>query len=151
MDIDRTAPVTARTQMQIAADPQTVWDALTDFESWPAWKPEVHSMVLRGPVAAGSTFEWKAGPGTIKSRLQQVDAPKRIAWTGSTFGIRAIDVFRLEARDGGTLVTEDESWGGLLARLFRARMRRSLQSGIERGVKELKAEAERRTRTSAAA
>jgi uncharacterized protein YndB with AHSA1/START domain len=151
MDIKRTAPVVARTQMQIAADPQTVWDALTDFETWPAWKRDVRSLSMRGPVAPGSTFEWKAGPGTIKSRLEEVDAPRRIAWTGSTFGIKAIDVFRLEARDGGTLVTEEESWDGLLARLFPARMRRTLQSGIDRGVEALRVEAERRARRSAAA
>ena len=108
-------------------------------------------MSLRGPVAPGSTFEWKAGPGTIKSRLEEVDAPRRISWTGSTFGTKAIDVFRLEARDGGTLVTEEESWDGLLARLFPSRMRRTLQSGIDRGVEALRADAERRTRQSAAA
>ncbi|HEX5640734.1 MAG TPA: SRPBCC family protein [Thermoleophilia bacterium] len=151
MDINRTAPVTAKTQMQIAADRQTVWDALTDFETWPEWKRDVRSMSLRGPVAPGSTFEWKAGPGTIRSTLEEVDAPGRIAWTGSTFGIKAVDVFRLEARDGGTLVTEEESWEGLLARLFRSRMRRTLQSGIDQGIEALKAEAERRARQSAAA
>lgn len=151
MDINRTAPVTAKTQMQIAADRQTVWDALTDFETWPEWKRDVRSMSLRGPVAPGSTFEWKAGPGTIRSTLEEVDAPGRIAWTGSTFGIKAVDVFRLEARDGGTLVTEEESWDGLLARLFRSRMRRTLQSGIDQGIEALKAEAERRARQSAAA
>ena len=153
MDINRSAPVIAKTQMHIAADQQTVWDALTDFESWPAWKEEVRSLSLRGPVEPGSTFEWKAGPGTIRSRLEEVDGPRRIAWTGSTFGIRAIDAFRLETLDGGTLVTEEESWDGVLARLLRSRMRRTLQSGIDDGMRALRAEAERRagTRTSAAA
>lgn len=151
MDIDRRAPVTARTQIQIAADPQAVWDALTDFETWPEWKRDVRSLSLRGPVAPGSTFAWKAGPGTITSRLEEVDPPTRIAWTGSTFGIKAVDVFRLEARDGGTLVTEEESWDGLLARLFRARMRRTLQAGIDRGVETLRVEAERRARQRVAA
>ena len=80
-----------------------------------------------------------------------MDAPGRIAWTGSTFGTRAVDVFRLEDHDGGTLVTEEESWDGLLARLFRARMRRTLQSGIDRGVDALRVEAERRARQSIAA
>jgi hypothetical protein len=80
-----------------------------------------------------------------------VDGPRKIAWTGTSFGIKAIDVFRLEARDGGTLVTEEESWRGLPARLLRSRMRRTLLSGIERGMSDLKTEVERRTRNSAAA
>lgn len=148
MDINRAAPVMAKTQLLIATDQQAVWNTLTDFESWPKWKKDVHSLALRGPVAPGSTFAWKAGPGTIRSRLAEVDAPRQIAWTGSTFGTRAIDIFRFEAQNGGTLVTEEESWDGILARLFRSRMRRTLQSGIERGLQALKVEAERRARTS---
>jgi uncharacterized protein YndB with AHSA1/START domain len=151
MDINRTAPVIAFAQAHIAADPQTVWDVLTDFESWPTWKTDVRSMSLRGPLLRGSTFEWKAGPGTIRSRLEEVQAPHRIAWTGRTLGIRAIDAFQLEERDGGTLVTEEESWSGLPARLFRSRMRRTLQSGIESGLASLKAEAERRAKARGAA
>jgi hypothetical protein len=137
--------------MRISADPQTVWDVLTDFESWPLWKRDVESMTLRGSLATGTIFVWKAGPGTITSKLEEVEAPDKIAWSGSTFGIKAIDVFRLEARDGGTLVTEEESWRGVLASLFRSRMRRTLLSGIERGMADLKAEAERRASSRAAA
>ena len=151
MDINRTAPVIASVETLIAAEPQAVWEVLTDFQSWPAWKTDVRSMSLRGAVVRGSTFEWKAGPGTIRSRLEEVEAPHRIAWTGRTLGIRAIDVFRLEERDGGTLITEEESWDGLPARLFRSRMRRTLQSNIERGLASLKVEAERRDQARGAA
>ncbi|HJW74206.1 MAG TPA: SRPBCC family protein [Thermoleophilia bacterium] len=151
MDINRTAPVIALAKLQIGADRQTVWETLTDFGSRPAWKRGVRSMALNGPVARGSTFEWKAGPGTIRSRLQEVETPHRIAWTGVTLGVRAVDVFRLEARDGGTLVIEEESWQGLLPRLFRSRMRRTLQSSSEGGLQSLRIEAERRARTRAAA
>jgi uncharacterized protein YndB with AHSA1/START domain len=151
MDINRTAPVIAFAQTRIAASPQAVWNVLTDFEGWPAWKADVRSMSLRGAVTRGSTFEWKAGLGTIKSRLEEVKAPHRIAWTGRTLGIRAIDAFRLEEGEGGTLVSEEESWDGLPTRLFRSRLRRTLQSSIENGLASLKAEAERRARARGAA
>jgi hypothetical protein len=144
MDIDRNAPIIAKTQLLISADQQAVWKVLTDFETWPDWNEGVTSMSLRGPVAPGSTFEWKAGPGTITSRFEEVDAPHKIAWRGSTFAIKAIDIFHLEAKDGATLVTEEESWSGLLARLFRSRLRRTLQSDLERGLRSLQAETERR-------
>jgi hypothetical protein len=68
-----------------------------------------------------------------------------------TFGIRAVDAFNFEAADGGTLVREAESWEGLLARLFRSRMDRTLRSGIRDGLRALKAEAERRASAAAAA
>ena len=144
MDIKTGAPAIARAEVQIAADPQTVWAVISDFEHWPSWNAEIRSLAMSGPLAPGSTFAWKAGPGTIRSTLGEVDAPRKIAWSGVTFGIKAIDVFRLEPSGGGTLVTEEESWDGLLARLLRGRMQRTLQAAIEKGLRALKAEAERR-------
>jgi hypothetical protein len=151
MDINRNAPVTADEQIHIAADVQTVWDVLGDLERWPNWNKAVRSMTVHGPVAPGTTFEWKAGPGTIKSRLAEVDPPGRIVWTGVTFGIRAVDAFSLEPADGGTLVRQGESWEGLLVRLLRARMERTLRSSLRDGLASLKAEAERRAGAAVAA
>ena len=150
MDINQNAPVIAQEQMHIAADVQTVWDVLSDIEQWPRWNAAVRSVSVHGPVASGTSFDWKAGPGTIKSRIAEVDAPHRIVWTGVTFGIRAVDAFSFEAADGGTLVREDESWEGLLARLFRSRMERTLSSSLRDGLRSLKAEAERRAGAAAA-
>jgi uncharacterized membrane protein len=151
MDIDQNAPVIAHEQVLIAADVQTVWDVLSDIERWPRWNEGVRSVAVHGPVAPGTTFHWKAGPGTIKSRLAEVDAPRRIVWTGVTLGIRAVDAYSLEASDGGTLVRQGESWDGLLARLFRSRMERTLRSGLRDGLRSLKAEAERRAAAAVAA
>lgn len=144
MDIKIDAPAVAKAEVQIAADPQTVWDVLSDFERWPSWNSEIRSMSMPGPLAPGSKFAWKAGPGTIKSTLGEVDPPRKIAWSGVTFSIKAIDVFRLEPRDGGTLVSEEESWDGLLARLLSRGMQRTLQASIVKNLRSLKAEAERR-------
>jgi hypothetical protein len=47
-------------------------------------------MAMQGAVARGSTFRWKAGPGTITSRIERVEPPRLIAWTGKTLGIHAI-------------------------------------------------------------
>jgi uncharacterized protein YndB with AHSA1/START domain len=151
MDINQNAPVIAHEQIRIAADVQTVWDVLSDIEHWPSWNRAVRSVSVHGAVRAGTAFDWKAGPGTIKSRIAEVDAPNRIVWTGVTFGTRAVDAFSFEASDGGTLVREDESWEGLLARLLRSRMERTLRSSLRGGLRSLKAEAERRAGAAVAA
>lgn len=151
MDINQHAPVIAREELHIAADVQTVWEVLTDIEHWPSWNKAVRQMSVRGPVAPGTPFDWKAGPGTIKSRVAEVVAPTRIVWTGVTFGIRAVDAFSFEASDGGTLVRQAESWEGLPARLFRSRMERSLRASLRDGLRSLKAEAEHRAGVSVAA
>ncbi|HMK92853.1 MAG TPA: SRPBCC family protein, partial [Thermoleophilia bacterium] len=144
------APAVARTEVEIEADRETVWRLLTDLEAWPRWKSDVSSLSLRGPLVPGSTFVWKTGRTTITSTLRQVEAPGRIAWTGRTMGIRAIDVFTLEERDGRTRVVEEESWEGAIVRLLSGRLHRTLQSSIESGLRSLKAEAERRSAPRAA-
>ena len=41
-----------------------------------------------------------------------VDPPREITWTGTTIGIKAVQVFRFQASDGGTLARSEESREG---------------------------------------
>jgi uncharacterized protein YndB with AHSA1/START domain len=138
------APVRSKREIEIAAAPEVVWDVLTHFERWPEWNPQVKSMSFDGPLAPGSEFRWKAGPGTITSTLEQVEAPQRVSWLGRTKSIRAIHEWRLEPRDGGTFVETEETYSGLLARLFHGRLQKTLGKALEDGLEHLKREAERR-------
>jgi hypothetical protein len=121
-----------------------VWDVVADFQRWPEWNSDVKSMSVDGPVAPGTTFRWKAGPGTLTSTVQKIDRPTAIGWTGTTMGIRAVHVWRFEPREHGTVVHTVESWDGLLARLLRGRMQRTLQRSLDDALARLKVEAERR-------
>jgi uncharacterized protein YndB with AHSA1/START domain len=143
--INSAAPVVAGADTEIVATREVVWDVLTGIEQWPAWNPEVKSVSMYGAVSEGSEFRWKAGPGTITSVLEHVKAPTRIAWSGTTFGIEAMHVYALEARDGVTRVLTEESYDGLVARLFRGRLQKTLESSLASGLRHLKIEAERRT------
>lgn len=121
---------------------------LTDFERWPAWNPAVRAMSMRGPLAEGSVFRWKSGPGTITSTLRRVEPPRLVAWTGTTFGIRAVHVYTLEPRDGATFVRTQESFEGPVARLLRKPLQKALDRALPDGLRHLKAEVERRLRSS---
>jgi hypothetical protein len=136
--------VISRTEIEIAAPPEVVWDVLTAFDRWPTWNPEIKSMSVQEPIVVGSTFRWKAGPSTVTSTIQRLEPPRLIAWSGRTMGIRAIDVFQLDAHDGTTLVREAESWNGLVARLLRKPLQRTLDRSLENGLRHLKAAAEQR-------
>jgi uncharacterized protein YndB with AHSA1/START domain len=146
MDVNRDAPAVARSEAEIAADPETVWQVLTDLERWPSWNPDISSVTVEGGLGEGTVFRWKAGRATITSTIREVDRPRLIGWSGRTGGIDAVHVWRLEPRDGGTLVRTEESWQGLLVRLLRGPMRKSLQKAVDGGLGHLKAEAERRAR-----
>ncbi len=143
MEVDRAAPVVERAETQVAASPDAVWAVLTDIERWPDWNPDVKSASFEGELVPGSTFRWKAGPGTIVSTLRHVDPSREIAWTGKTMGISAVHVHRLELQEGGTHVVSEESWAGFPVRLMRGRMAKTLATSLEDGLGHLRAAAER--------
>ena len=141
--INRQAPVVGASEIEIAAAPEAVWDVLTAFERWPSWNQDVKSMSVEGPVAAGLVFRWKAGPGTITSTVQLVEPPRLLAWTGKTLGIKAIHFWHLEPREGKTFVRTEESYEGVVARLLRGSLQKTLDAALADGLRSLKAEVER--------
>lgn len=141
--INEQAPVVGSSEIEIAAPAELAWDVLTAIDRWPSWNSDVKSATIQSAVEEGAEFKWKAGPGTIKSTIEEIDAPRRIVWSGTTFGIKAIHVHTLEARNGTTLVTSEESYDGLLARLFSGRLKKMLENALQNGLQRLKAEAER--------
>ncbi len=144
VEIDAHAAAIARCEIEIAAPSDVVWSVLTDIANWPSWNPDVASMSYEGPLDVGTTFRWKAGGAKITSIIGSVDAPRRIDWSGKTFGVKAIHVHEFEPRDGGTLVKSAESWDGLLVRLFRRWTRKVLQKAVDSELSFLKSEAELR-------
>lgn len=138
------APVKGTAEIDIAAPPQAVWDVLTRFDNWPNWSSDVKSMAFEGPLAPGSTFRWKAGPGTILSTLDRVEPPRYISWHGKTLTIDAYHEWWLEPRDGGTHVRTEETFSGLLAKILRGQLQKTLDKSFQAGVECLKRESERR-------
>jgi hypothetical protein len=116
---------------------------MSDIESWPSWNPDIKVARLEGPLAPGSVFRWKATTSLV-SRLEVVDPPHEIAWTGTTMGIRAVHVYRFEADDGGTLARSSESWDGLIPNMLKGYSRRALREGIGQSLQRLKQEVDRR-------
>jgi hypothetical protein len=143
-EINQLAPVVGSSEIEIAAVPEVAWDVLTAIGRWPSWNPAVTSVSFEGEIGPGSVFRWKAGPGTITSTVQDVEPLRRIAWTGTSFGIKAIHVHTFEPQNGGTLVTTEESYEGVVARLLRGRLQRALDGALKGELQNLKAEAERR-------
>ncbi len=68
-----------------------------------------------------------------------------IAWSGKTLGIKALNGWLLQPRGVDTIVWEEESFDGLIARIFRTPLQTSLRRSLQNGLQHLKAEAERRT------
>jgi uncharacterized protein YndB with AHSA1/START domain len=143
MSVNQDAPVVAAGEIEVAADPEKVWEVMTDVERWPSWNRDVKEASLGGPVAKGTSFRWKVSTGMISSMFQRVERPRLLAWTGKGFGVVAVHVWRLEPRNNGTLVATEESWEGLLSRILRLPFQRALKKSIDSGLTYLKTEVER--------
>jgi hypothetical protein len=145
MIINKRAPVMVVGEIEVAATPEVVWEVITAIEQWPTWNPDVKWVSLNGDVVEGTQFRWKAGPETIISTIHQVERLLILAWTGKTLGVNATHVWRMDAQNGHTIVRIEESWEGLMARIFRDSSQKMLETAIETGLQYLKAEAERRS------
>ena len=144
MDVNLKAPAVGKAEALIEAPIGTVWGILSDLERWPTWNKGVSKIKVNGPVQAGTSFEWVGNGSKIVSRLEEVNPPQRIAWTGKTLGIRATHVWELTKKGTGTLVHTEESFEGLMARLFRGFARKTLAKALAQGITSLKTEAESR-------
>lgn len=144
MDINRDAPATASAEAFIRAPLNVVWSVLTNFGEWSRWNPDVRHVDMRGPLAPGTEFRWKAGGASIVSLLQELEPERRIGWTGRTLGIRAAHVWTFTEQEGGVLVRTEESFEGLVVTLFAGPMRRTLASSLQNGLNALRTECERR-------
>ena len=67
--IDLGAPVIAHHEIAVEAPLDVVWDLLVAVEAWPAWNPDIISVVLERPIAAGSSFRWETAGVAIRSTI----------------------------------------------------------------------------------
>jgi hypothetical protein len=143
--VDSKAPVRGAAAIEIAGPLSDVWDVLTDISGWPKWNPNVQAAQMEGPLAVGTIFRWKSGTSLV-SRIIHVDQGRMIAWTGWTTGIRAIHIYRFQSSGSITKVVTEESFQGLIVRLLRGSMQRTLDTALKTGLESLKQETERKRR-----
>ena len=62
--------------VETTASPQAAWKIWSDASTWPEWNPDVQSMTLTGPFAAGTTGTMKTKQGTRAIQLTEVVAGK---------------------------------------------------------------------------
>jgi len=130
-------------EIEIAAQPQRVWNLLTRIEQWPAWNALVEKATLSGPLRPGSVFRWSSRGFTVTSTLREVTPSRRIAWTGKAFGTRAFHSWEIEATERGTILRTAEWFGGWLPRMMPGAMQRTLDETLPAWLLAIKAQVER--------
>ena len=109
------APVSAYTEIDIAASDREVWTVLADIASWPTWNPAVRHAVCDETLEVGSRFRFSTEIGTLSCRMTDVDAPRRLSWKGRVLVLGERQTWLLEPSPTGTLVSVHAESGNSLA------------------------------------
>jgi hypothetical protein len=119
--IDGRAPIAGREVVEVDAPVGVVWQVLSDVAAWAtSLEPGVRDINLPEGVRVDASFTRVAGGARMRARFAVVDPERELAWTGSSFGLKAVHRFVLEPLSAtSTLVVIEESMAGApLAALF---------------------------------
>jgi uncharacterized membrane protein len=143
MNIDTKAPLKAKKDIVIDAPVSHVWMVQSDIRNWPKWQKDVSYAELRGKLAKGTVFTWKAMGMNITSELQEVVENKIIGWSGKSIGMSAIHVWKFEKQGNKTRVITEESlsgWFPMIIKLFKPDF---LEQSLLKALQTLKHQAEK--------
>ena len=110
--IDLGAPVIAHHEIAIDASLDVVWELFVDVEAWPSWNPDITSVVLERPIAAGASFRWETVGISIRSTIYAMTERAMLLWGGPTVGILGVHQWLFIETADGVLVRTRESWTG---------------------------------------
>jgi Polyketide cyclase / dehydrase and lipid transport len=141
-DIDRSAPVIANHEIDIAASLDEVWQLHVNINAWPTWHHEVSIADLDGAFAPGHSFTWTSYAFTVTSTIYDVTDHSRTLWGGEAQGIMGTHEWSFEKTDGGVHVATTESFAGAPVVADAATFQGILDSSLTTWLNRLKEKAE---------
>ena len=141
-----------RTEIEIGAPAERVWQILTDFASYPEWNPFVRR--ISGEAQEGTQLEVYLQPSgargmTFRPTILKAEPSRELRWRGKLFIQGLFDgehVFEIEQlAENRVRFVQRESFRGLLASL----LLRMLENDTRRGFEEMNAALKARTEAAA--
>ena len=141
-----------RAEIEIDPTPERVWEALTEFDAFPAWNPFITS--IEGELALGAKLKARLEPPggkgfTMKPTVTAFEPGRSFGWLGNLIVPGVFDGahrFDLEPIAGGrTRLVQSEHFRGVVVPLFR----RSLRAHTLRGFEEMNHALEARAQAAA--
>jgi len=127
-----------KTQIQINASPEKVWQVLTDFENQGKWNPFIRS--ITGSVNKGNKIKVVLGPQgskpmTFKPTVLAFDQNREFRWLGNLLFPGIFDgehIFQLlKNEDGSTTFIHGEKFKGILVGLMAKKLDTEIKAGFE--------------------
>ena len=138
-----------RTEVEIEAPAERVWQLLTDFAAFPQWNPFIRKAI--GEAKTGARLEVYLQPSgargmTFRPTVLRADPNRELRWSGRLFVRGLFDgehVFTIEPVGSGRVrFVQRELFSGLLVPLFARGLDTDTRRGFEEMNQALKARAE---------
>ena len=119
-----------RTEIQITAPINQVWQLLTNFDHWKDWNPTVTQASGRALVDTTLSITMRGPDGKDAMKYQAIvleaNPPINFRWRAKMmagFLFTNDRVFELSEKNGGTLLINKEQFSGLMVFLFWGKMK----------------------------
>jgi hypothetical protein len=136
-----------RTEVEIGAGPERVWQILADFEKYDQWNPFINR--ITGQAKQGARIEIHIETPGGKSRkyeptITKVDQGRELRWLGKSWLLNGEHIFTIEPLQAERVrFVHREVFDGLLTSLFGKSLDTDVKQGFEEMNKALKERAER--------
>jgi hypothetical protein len=139
-----------KTEIEIKAPADKVWDIFIDIKKYPEWNPFIRS--VEGEIKEGETFKVTlhqpdSKPMTFKPKCLKLVHGKELRWLGHLFISGLFDgehIFELQTlENGNTKFIQREEVRGLLSGVFWKMMDTKTRKGFEMMNEKLKELAEK--------
>ena len=125
---------------QVPTSIERVWDVISDVAAWSSVYAELRDVEVEGPVAVGTGFSFKSGPGRIDAEITRADPPEVFVFQGRGMGATSHYAFRLaSAPDGTTELAAAQSMSGRAIRPMKRMLQRIADTSLQdwlRGIAE---------------
>jgi len=138
-----------RTEIEINASPDKIWNILVDFEKYEKWNPFVNRIV--GDPREGNKIEIHIETPAGKSRkyeptVTKVEQGRELRWMGKSLLLNGEHIFAIEQLEQGRVrFVHREVFDGLLTSFFGKSLDTDIKQGFEEMNRALKERAERTT------
>ena len=136
-----------RTEIEINADPEKVWQILADFDKYDQWNPFIKRIV--GQAKEGGKIEiYIETPGGRKRKywpmVTKVEQGRELRWLGKSLLLNGEHIFAIEQLQPGRVkFVHREVFDGPLTLIFGKSLDTDVKQGFEEMNRALKERAER--------
>jgi hypothetical protein len=123
------SPVYTRNELFIASPAERIFAALIRAADWPSYYGNAKDIEIEGggpDLALGTKFHWTTFGVRVHTTIEEFVLNRRLAWSGHGLGSTAYHGWLIEPKEGGCLVTTEETQQGFIPSVGRVFLRGGL-------------------------